>query len=1155
MVNFTKLKLLGFKSFVEPTELPIRTGLTGIVGPNGCGKSNLVEALRWVMGETSAKRMRGSGMEDVIFNGTSDRPARNIAEVHLAVNNSDRKAPAAFADFDEIDITRRIERNKGSNYRANGKEVRARDVQLLFADLASGAGSSALVGQGKIGALINAKATERRSILEEAAGITGLYSRRHEAELRLRAAETNLTRLEDVMDALGSQLRSLKKQTQQANRYREISTQIRRQQALLFYVDWLTAKEAQEKANNAYNQAEQAVAQRIERVASASREQTEAASALPELRKLEAEAGAALQRLLVERDRLTQEKNRIAQEKAKTAEALDQAKSDVEREEKRFIEAEHLLLALEREQLELEKDDSIKDGEVEAAKETAEKQQGLVQEIQLKVTELTRQKAQFAADQAAAQRRLSELSRQKEQAESKLTQFQGRLKQLEEKLIEPDLFDQIKTEAQKAGNHLDQVRENLESAESQLANEREQSEEGRLSLQEVEGYVQEILAEIKGLEALSQSEGGEIEGEPVLGQIKVQPGFETALAAAMGAFLDYPLASADGTSGWRSGSTAAPAFSSSQKTLGQVTEAPTAIGSALASVAVVESDEDGDRLQASLVAGQSLVSKSGRYWRWDGLHLMPGQQDTSAAVKLEQKNRLELLRKDLVAREADLEVEKSRQEAANEKLQRVVETERSLRDQVKEAYKAYTEAKDKQSNAEKDNSNAQTQLDSVLREIERLKESLDEVSAANEIAVKEAETSDAQESLDGEISTADATLDAARADLAEKNSHYIGLTKELELKQQRAARIANEITQWNQRKFDAERHKKELAVRVADLTATLSELATAPDTITEKLNGLAEIIDQASIKRKKMGDNLATGETRQREADEALRDAERAASEARETRARLDAEKVHSKERMDDLLAQIHDRLAVAPEKLPELAEVNPEDKLPPRGEIQTKYQRFIRERDAMGAVNLRAEQETEELRSELVQMESEQADLMAAIEKLRGSISELNKEGRARLLEAFELVNERFGTLFTKLFGGGAARLELIGSADPLEAGLEIMASPPGKKLQTISLLSGGEQTMTAIALLFAVFMTNPAPICVLDEVDAPLDEANVNRFCGMVSEIADQTGTAFLVITHNPVTMARMDRLFGVTMAERGVSQLLSVDLQAASKMRAAE
>ena len=700
-----------------------------------------------------------------------------------------------------------------------------------------------------------------------------------------------------------------------------------------------------------------------------------------------------------------------------------------------------------------------------------------------------------------------------------------------------------------------QVRENLETAESQLAEERERAEEGRSGLQEVEGYVQEILAEIKGLEALSQSEGGEIEGEPVLGQIKVQPGYETALAAAMGAFLDYPLSSDDGTSGWRAGSTPAPAFASGQKTLGEVTDAPAAIGSALTSVAVVENDDDGDRLQASLVAGQSLVSKSGRYWRWDGLHLMPGQQDTSAAVKLEQKNRLEQLRKDLTAREADLEIEKSRQEGANEKLQRAVERERSLRDDVKQAYQAFAEAKDKQATAEKDNSNAQTQLDSVNREIERLRESLDEISAANLIAEQEAETSDAQEHLDGEIKVADLDLDAARSILADKNAHYIGLTKELELKQQRATRIANEITQWNQRKFDAERHKKELAVRVGDLTSALSELEAAPDTITEKLVVLAETIDQASIKRKKMGDLLVEGETRQRDADEALRNAERAASEARETRARLDAEKLHTKERMDDLLTQIHDRLAVVPEKLPELAEVDAESKLPPRGEIQTKYQRFIRERDAMGAVNLRAEQETEELRSELVQMESEQADLMAAIEKLRGSIGELNKEGRARLLDAFELVNERFGVLFTKLFGGGSARLELIGSSDPLEAGLEIMASPPGKKLQTISLLSGGEQTMTAIALLFAVFMTNPAPICVLDEVDAPLDEANVNRFCGMVSEIAEQTGTAFLVITHNPVTMARMDRLFGVTMAERGISQLLSVDLQAAAKMRAAE
>ncbi|MTI08878.1 coiled-coil domain-containing protein [Curvivirga aplysinae] len=1215
-MQFKKLRLHGFKSFVDQTEVLIEEGLTGVVGPNGCGKSNVIESLRWVMGETSAKRMRGKEMDDVIFGGSGNRPPRNIAEVTLTLDNKDRNAPSAFNDTDELEITRRIERGKGSGYRINGREVRARDVQLLFADLASGANSTAIVSQGRIGALIGAKPAERRTLLEEAAGIRGLHSRRHEAELRLKAAESNLERLEDVIAALDVQNQGLQKQARQANRYRRLSEQIRRFDAILLHLRWTSNEEQLVQARAALAEVEEIVHEKTQLAASGASSQAKAAEKLPELRKKEAEAAAELQRLQLAERELTNEESRLQQSRMDLENRLRQLTLDMERERALEGDARQALerLASEKEMLDDGSSDQLE--MVEELKEAMEVAQEEVSEKEVLLNQLTEQVAGLEAQRNAlmqqGEQAASRIERLKERA-SELAIEKENLAQDMELVEELDLAEETVMEAETT---VEAMREALEVAEESLqhsvATEREardrlQSEEvegrkridateaeNRHALQETEktwrdklnkaeSKLQNLKAEYEALGKILAASLTDI-AEPLAEHITVEAGYEMALGSALGDELDASIQAGEPIS-WQE-VPGAESFNlpSDMKSLLDFVKAPKALSRRLSQVAVADNADAAAKMQSQLKQGQRIVTKEGGLWRWDGYTIVP-DVPSSAAQKLEQKKRLEEL--EGLVKDARVEAEEMVEQSYIQKNHLEAECEakleqmRMLNEETLEAVQtSFADAVEASSAAEeatrlaRENQQAaygrlnesrqhHTQLASRAAAAKsRLMNVEDNAKrVADEIEEAEILLASSQSQLDEleDASTAWDRVNQLRANLAElrsiaiqKQSSYDNLHREAEVKMNRLRAIATEEQSWQERMSGTSSRMEELQMRAEQAEEEKMLLEARPEEIAEQRVALLDKINFSEAKRNVAADELAEAEKYQYDADRALKDAEQALAEVRETRVRLQAGVEQAQLASDNVAERIMEKLECYPKDVLATGGVGEDEELPLRPEVETRLERLTRERENMGAVNLRAEQEAAELQTRIDEMNVEHEDLIEAIAKLRQGISALNREGRERLLAAFEEVNGHFKELFVRLFGGGEAELKLTEADDPLQAGLEIMASPPGKRMQIMSLLSGGEQALTALSLLFAVFLTNPAPICVLDEVDAPLDDANVDRFCKMLEEMSNAGTTRFLVVTHHRMTMARVDRLFGVTMAERGVSQLVSVDLRRAAQMR---
>ena len=862
-MKFKKIKVTGFKSFFDPTEIIIEEGLTGIVGPNGCGKSNVVESLRWCMGETSPKSMRGSGMEDVIFSGTSDRPARNNAEVTISLDNKARTAPSEFNEDEEIQIKRKIEKDRGSEYRINGKEVRARDVQRLFADLSTGAQSPSLISQGRVGALINAKPIDRRAVLEEAAGISGLHSRRHEAELKLKAAETNLQRLKDIMRQLTSQISNLKKQAQQAETYKTISSEINRLEGVVMYLKWYNLKESFEKSNENLQSSESQIQKYTLEVTQATTNQAKANEKIKPLREKEIEAAAKLNRINLERESLDHEEERIKE-----------AKNNLERT------IQQIIGDFEREQFQLK--DATKDLEIlNAKKNHTDNDQG--------IHEIDNEKIDL-------------LKEEKDQLEAQITDLETNIEQ----------YNTIKNSKRDDWQRTIVSNENIMSKQS--------------TLNEVEGY--------------------------------------------------------DDTSNWTKIFT--------------------------------------EKFYASLTEITQKVSEA--------------------------------------------------EEVSNK---------------AKVAY-------EKASNDAKDAATLSLELREKLRQ----------------------------------------------KDIEQKYSDW---TYEFQ-------RLTKSIKSSNE-------HINELTLRKKKSEEELKKISSRPEEIAQRRGQLIETKGFAETERQFAADRLAEADNELKKIEVSLRSAQNDLANVRESKGRTEATKELAESRLKELDEESQEKFYCKPQDIIQKLEIT--DDLEAikfnMERNEAKLERLKQQRETMGAVNLRADLETKEIDDELETMSTEKNELDAAIKKMRESIEELNKEGRTRLLKAFDTVNSHFQDVFVKLFNGGKAHLELVDADDPLDAGLEMMVSPPGKKLQSMSLLSGGEQALTAMSLIFAIFLTNPSPICVLDEVDAPLDDANVERFCNLLDDISAKTQTKFMIITHHALTMSRMDRLFGVTMAERGVSQIVSVDLKRAEEIGA--
>ncbi len=1147
-MHIQRLRLLGFKSFVEPTDLLIEKGLTGVVGPNGCGKSNLLEALRWVMGETSHKSMRAAAMEDVIFAGTTSRPARNSAEVTIFVDNRQRKAPAEFNDSDTIEITRRIERDAGSAYRINGREVRARDVKILFEDAATGARSPSLVRQGQIGEIVNAKPEQRRRILEDAAGIAGLHSRRHEAELRLKAAEGNLARIADILGQVNSQMESLKRQTRQVKRYKELSGQIRRAEAMLLYLQWMEAQAQVEAEEAALTEAMTRLGLAVKAEAEAVRREAELAQSLQPLRDEEATRAAVLARVKVQQETFEREAERMQEREAELKDRAAQLANDLEREDDLIREARALIVQLDEEEKALEAANQDSAAQEEAVRANHADAQKELEEVEAALQEVTARTYEARAKRQSLTAMLAERRDEVAKLERQLTGLEAQAREIAARAPDASRLAELQELVRHLALEVAELETNAVGAEERVAAAADKAKRTREASRQAELSARQLTTELTTLSKLLMP-AQNVPYPPVVDLLEVAPGYEQALGAALGEDLDAPIVP-EAAAHWSLVGAAADdaPLPEGAEPLIQWVDGPPELTRRLTQIGVVPREFGAD-LRAALKPGQRLVSREGDLWRWDGF-VAAADAPTPAAQRLAERNRLvEIRHKEAAAREAATAAAAEAVEAA-ERHRKAEEDERRLRQAWRETQSRLAKARDQLNAIERAARETESRLAAVTESKARAESSLEEARAR--LAEIENGLSDLSSSEDCEplLESAQQQAKAAREKVAQLRTALAGLERERQMRAERKAKAAAERQRWTQRAASAEQQIGALQARLKEANTELEELAQLPPLIEEKRQKLLNTLTQAEGERKAAADRLAEAETAQREAAQTLRSAQAAVSTEREARARVEAKLEAVRQRRSEEVARIRDTFEVAPEGCLEIAEAKPEAPLPKLAEVDRVLSRLRADRERLGGVNLQAEEELQSMQEHYSKLDTERADVEAAIASLRGGIGQLNREARKRLQNAFDVVNGHFQRLFTTLFGGGEARLEMIESEDPLEGGLEIIAKPPGKKPATLSLLSGGEQTLTALSLIFAVFLTNPSPICVLDEVDAPLDDANVDRFCTLMERMAEETETRFLVITHHPMTMARMNRLFGVTMAEKGVSQLVSVDLASAER-----
>ena len=1138
-MRIRRLKLSGFKSFVEPAELRIEPGLTGVVGPNGCGKSNLLEAIRWAMGESSPKSLRGGGMDDVIFAGTATRPPRDFAEVSILL---EQEAPEE-GGAGESEITRRIERGAGSAYRIDGRDVRAKDVALLFADAATGAHSPALVSQGKIGAVIAAKPVERRQLLEEAAGISGLHARRKDAEQKLRATEANLTRLGEILNDQEQRAAQLRRQARAAERYRKLAEQIRALEGRLLHTRWLDAEHTAEAARTEALAAAAEV-ERIQQAISAAQTALEAANtALAEKRnaltQLREEGHGLAHQLAAARARRDTVTRRLGE-----LDRLDSSLiADIQREEALQGDAAQAIIQLNAERDVIGR--RLEDSEAHSTRIARE-----LGAAEATSRDLEAFLAELLARQAAmrAERRVADAALEASRAQLGRTEIE-RQKLAEQLAMLGDGSEQIGARAD--GEAKARVASNaLAAAETR----RVEAEQGRAEAAEARDMSESGLASARAALSAVRSEHDalaralEHTGGAAIASLKAEPGYERALAAALGEDSDAAIGK-DGPRRWEGSELLGndPRLPSGTECLADHASAPAELFRRLRQVAVAKTD-DGQKLSV----GQRLVTLDGRLRRWDGFVALAG--GAAAAERLLRTNRLVQLGEQLPGLEA------------------AVSTASQKRDQALGAMEQYRksaeEARTAALSAERDAREAARAIDTAAAALERIEaqranllqrqEDVAPVLDAALEAVAAAERSLGSlpdpDTLENEVETARGAAGTAASQVADKRAEAATKARETANDRERFSASAREQSDWRKRQEDAEQRLTSAIERQGQQAAERTLLEKEPDELDLRIRELEHANDQSQVK-------IGEGTSAERDAEslvisagQQVASANERSADTRERRAAAAARAEAQQARSAEFARDSVDKFECAPEHLPEKLRFDADQ---PRNadDEAGALERLFAERERIGPVNLVAETELAELDAERTKGAEEAEELTQAIHRLRGSIGNLNREGRVRLLEAYERVDAHFRRLFTTLFEGGQAHLELVESDDPLEAGLEIMAQPPGKRLSALTLLSGGEQALTSVALIFAIFLTNPAPICVLDEVDAPLDDANVERFCELLNCMTRETDTRYLIVTHNAVTMSRMDRLYGVTMIEKGISRLVSVDLGGAETLLAAE
>ena len=1139
-MRIRRLKLSGFKSFVEPAELRIEPGLTGVVGPNGCGKSNLLEAIRWAMGESSPKSLRGGGMDDVIFAGTATRPPRDFAEVSILL---ERAAPDE-AGRGESEVTRRIERGAGSAYRIDGRDVRAKDVSLLFADAATGAHSPALVSQGKIGAVIAAKPVERRQLLEEAAGISGLHARRKDAEQKLRATEANLTRLAEILGDQEQRAAQLRRQARAAERYRKLTAEIRTVEARLLHARWVEAENTAEAANvEAEAAAEEVTAIQaaiVEAQAAQERANAELAErrkALEDLREHGHELAHQLAAARARRDTVTR---RLAE-----LDRLDASLAgDIAREEALQSDAGRAIAQLEQERAAIEQ--RLEDSEARAARIAAE----------LSTAEAASREAEAALAELLA--RQAAMRAERRVAEAALEAARAQLARTEQERAK--LGDQLAargdgTEQERARGEAEAKAEAAAMTLAQAEAQRVEAEQGRATAAEGRDAAETQLAAARASLSAAKSEHDALAraleqgGGAAIASLKAEAGYERALAAALGEDADAAIGKGQSLRRWQGSDPLPgdPQLPDRCECLANHVSAPAELSRRLRQVGVAEED-DGQ----PLAVGQRLVTLGGRLRRWDGF--VAEVSGAAAAERLLRVNRLVVLAGELPALENEVESALAERDDALRQMEQC----RSAAEQARHAaLAAEREARDAV-RAGDAAAAALERIEAQHAELVQRQADLEPVLEAAKQAVAAAGRSLAAlpdpAALEQDVENARGVAATSASGVADKRAEAATKARETAADRERLSAAAREQADWRKRQADAEKRLAGAKERQAHQSAERSELEKEPAELDAQIAGFERANGESQVK---VGEAAAA----EREAEAAVVHAAAAinasnerSADARERRAAATARAEAQQARSAELAHASVEKFECIPQRLPEKLAFDPAQVRDPEEE-SAALERLTAERERIGPVNLVAEQELAELDEARSKGAEEAEELTQAIHRLRGSIGNLNREGRVRLLEAYERVDGHFRRLFTTLFDGGQAHLELVESDDPLEAGLEIMAQPPGKRLSTLTLLSGGEQALTAVALIFALFLTNPAPICVLDEVDAPLDDANVERFCELLQRMTLETDTRYLIVTHNAVTMSRMDRLYGVTMIEKGVSRLVSVDLGGAETLLAAE
>ena len=1140
-MKFQSVRISGFKSFLEPTEIQMNRGLTGVVGPNGCGKSNIVEAIKWIMGENSARQMRGDGMDDVIFSGTDERPSRNFAEVSIKLDNSEKKAPAIFNHYDEIEITRKIEREKGSVYRVNGKQVRARDIQLIFADNGTGARSSGIVGQGRIAQIIDSNPEDRRVILEEAANIKGLHSRRHEAELKLKGASDNLDRLSDIEQTYKEQLIELEKQGRKAARYRSVGERIRKAEATLFFNLMNNAKKEANDLDIQLKNANENVSQGQIKVAEHTKSQLHLANKIPDLKKDEAEKAAILQTLNITKIKLDEEKSSAQNALQNIINQINLINNDIVRESEIKEDAKKSLSTLLTEEKNLREDTENFSTKITKATDLVKKLRSISDAADDKLSTITSEIYSIKSDKSDLEKRIKNLKQKIEVTQNQLANFnieddKNRFKLDKEKIIN---LKKLIQENNQLNDGYNVELEKLEKLETRLVEEKNTAvfEFNKVNLEF------DSLSTLLGRDTLNSNTL-----EKTIGNIN---NLEEAIGSVLGETLLAPILSDDQSTEnatyWRDDFKTISTASLPESVIPIVTKITKSsiLDTALKGVGIVDNKEIAFKLQKELTFGQALTTPSGGLWRWDGFVQPQGVQN-SYSERLQQIARLRLLQNKLPSL-------KEKQSLSEKRLEECFNNIKKYKDDLANLQVKLSSLISESNELELQNTKVESKLlssEALIKELKNTERvSLEELSELE----KEFNNSLNLPSLLAEELKVRNNADQSRNELTDAMAAEQQIKSEESFKSRNLIQLGHQKENWKVREEEAKTRLISLEERLKASQDEKNRLSTLPESFEKKEAELNTKIEEAISNRNIAADQLVKNETSLNDADKLVREAEKAVSTLREEMIKIEALLNLSKAKIQNIEDRVFEKLKIKSTELNKFINSKEEDQPIRSIEILEKtLQRLLNERETLGAVNLRAEDEMNEMLNKIEVMSKERVDLEEAIAKLRSGIFELNKEGRQRLKESFEEVNENFKQLFQKLFGGGNAELRLVGNEDPLQAGLEVLASPPGKKMQLLSLLSGGEQALTAISLIFSVFLCNPAPICILDEVDAPLDDTNVGRFCDLLNQIVDETNTYFMVITHHRLTMAKMDRLFGVTMEQKGISKLVSVDLEQASRIR---